>query len=52
VEFQPFASDEAARWLAERGLEPEEKERTLAELYACAEGREPEREQERRRIGF
>ena len=52
VEFEAFAPDEAARWLAERDLHPEEKARTLAELYAVAEGRVLEREQERRKVGF
>jgi hypothetical protein len=53
VQFEAFAADEAARWLAARGLHPEEKERTLAELYAVTDGRTLEREQEqRKKIGF
>ena len=51
VEFAPLGPDEAAEWLAVRGLEPEARARTLAELYARAEGRESPR-QAKRHVGF
>jgi hypothetical protein len=51
VEFAPLGPDEAGRWLAERGLEPDATARTLAELYALAEGRKPERRMTHR-VGF
>jgi ATPase family associated with various cellular activities (AAA) len=51
VEFTSFTADEAARWLAARGLESEHRSRTLAELYAKAEGREAAVDDERR-VGF
>jgi hypothetical protein len=52
VEFTAFPPDEAARWLADRGLDPEHRTRTLAELYARAEGREPDPDRPERRVGF
>lgn len=53
VEFLPFPPAEAAAWLGARGLAPEAKARTLAELYAVAEGRGERVETvDRRRVGF
>jgi hypothetical protein len=40
VEFVPFAADEAARWLAERGGDTNGAGGTLADLFARAAGRE------------
>jgi hypothetical protein len=51
VEFTSFTADEAARWLAARGLEPEHRSRTDAELLAAAEGRDAAVDDERR-VGF
>ena len=51
VEFAPLGPEEAARWLAERGLEPDATARTLAELYARTEGRATV-PQVTRRVGF
>jgi hypothetical protein len=52
IEFTPFDPDEAADWLAARGLPPEAETRTLGELYARAGGRELPADRELRRIGF
>lgn len=50
VEFEPFDPCDATAWLAVRGVERDmTAPATLAELYAIAEGREPER---RRDAGF
>ncbi len=45
LQFTPFSSGEAARWLAARGLEPvEQSTATLADLYARANGGEVQSE--------
>lgn len=42
VMFDPLSRDEASEWLAARGVEEEARSaRTLASLYAQAEGRDP-----------
>lgn len=50
VEFTPFPADEADLWLAERGVDGDGKSRTLASLFARAEGSEEETSE--RPIGF
>jgi Domain of unknown function (DUF5925)/ATPase family associated with various cellular activities (AAA) len=50
VEFAPFTPEEAHEWLAARGVEDGARQpRTLAELYAKAEGVDPA---EQRLVGF
>jgi hypothetical protein len=50
IEFTPFPADEADTWLAERGTGGDGSSRTLASLFARAEGR-PE-EATKRPLGF
>ena len=53
IEFEEFPGDEARAWLAERGVPvPEPPPRTLAALYAAADGRSEPSADAPRRIGF
>lgn len=52
VEFQAFGRVEAAAWLADRGIDGEPQEATLAELYALSDGRGLVAAADRRPIGF
>jgi hypothetical protein len=52
LEFPAFPADEADAWLAARGVSGDGKARTLASLFARAQGREESSAGERHAIGF